>query len=83
MEIYGRARQATDDNTIQRTRIACWITKAADTHSEYEMLIALPRQQWLGEGASMLRLYAHCLSCFACKILVVHAIGIYAIFIAG
>jgi hypothetical protein len=31
---YGTAGQATDDNIIQRMRFACWITKAADTHSE-------------------------------------------------
>jgi hypothetical protein len=40
--------------TIWRTRIACWIIKATDTHSEYVILIAFPRQQWLYEGASVL-----------------------------
>jgi hypothetical protein len=44
-------------------RIACCITKATGTHSEYVILIAFPRQQWLRERASMLRLYVHCLSC--------------------
>jgi len=29
----GGARQATDDNKIQRMRIACWIPKATYTHS--------------------------------------------------
>ena len=29
---YGRARQSADDITIGRMRIACWITKATDTH---------------------------------------------------
>jgi hypothetical protein len=56
VEIYGRAREAADDNIIRRMRFACWITKATDTHSEYVILIALPRQQWLRERASMLRL---------------------------
>jgi len=32
---------------IWRMRIACWIPKAADRHSEYVILIALPLQQWL------------------------------------
>ena len=32
--------------TILRMRVACWITKATDTHSEYVILIAFPRQQW-------------------------------------
>jgi hypothetical protein len=52
-----RTRRATDDNTIRRMRFAWWITKATDTHSEYVILIAFPRQQWLCERASMLRLY--------------------------
>jgi hypothetical protein len=36
-------------------RVAWWIPKAADTHSEYAILIAFRLQQWLQEGASMLR----------------------------
>jgi len=40
-------------NIIQRLRTACWITKATNTHSEYEILIAFPRQRWLGEHASV------------------------------
>ena len=54
-EKYGTAGQATDDNIIRRMRFACWITKATDTHSEYVILIAFPRQQWLRERASVLR----------------------------
>jgi hypothetical protein len=54
-EIYGTARQATDDNIIWRMRIACWITEATDTHSEYVILIAFPWHQVLRESASMLR----------------------------
>jgi hypothetical protein len=48
----GTARQATDDNIIRRMRFACWISKATDTHSEYVIRIAVPRQQWLRERAS-------------------------------
>jgi hypothetical protein len=58
VEKYGTARQATDENIIRRMRFACWITKAADTSSEYVILIAFPRQQWLRERASILR-YTH------------------------
>jgi hypothetical protein len=44
-------------------RFACWITKATDTHTEYVILIALPRQQWLRERATMLRyIYIACFS---------------------
>jgi hypothetical protein len=39
----GRAQMA-----IWRMRIACWVTMATDTHSEYVILIAFPLQQWLG-----------------------------------
>jgi hypothetical protein len=54
---YGRARQVTDDNIVWRMRIACWITKATDTHalSEFVILIAFPRQQWLRERALLSR----------------------------
>ena len=31
--------QATDDSIIRRMRIACWITEATDTHSEYVMFL--------------------------------------------
>jgi hypothetical protein len=61
---YCTAGQATDDNIVQpdrpqmtiwRMRIACWIPKATDTHSEFIVLIAFPRQQWLRERPSMLQ----------------------------
>jgi hypothetical protein len=58
-----RAVEATNDNIIRRMRFACWITKTTDTHAEYVILIAFPRQQWLRECTSMLLLYVHCLSC--------------------
>jgi hypothetical protein len=45
--------------TLWRMRIACWIPKATDTHSEYTILTAFPQQQWLRERASILRLYVH------------------------
>jgi hypothetical protein len=38
------------------TRIACWITKATNTHPEYVTLNAFPLQKWLQERASVLRL---------------------------
>jgi hypothetical protein len=71
VEKYGTTGRATGDNAIfnnrdniiRRMRVACWITKATDTHSEYVMRSAFPRQQWLRERASSLRLYAQCLSC--------------------
>ena len=38
----GRTQMA-----IWRMRIACWIPKATNTHSEYVILITFPLQQWL------------------------------------
>jgi hypothetical protein len=35
VENYGRAGGAREHNTIQRMCVACCITKAIDTHSEY------------------------------------------------
>ena len=47
--------------TIQRMRIARWITKATDPHSAYVKLIAFLLQQRLHKMASRLRYtYLHC-----------------------
>ena len=45
--------------------IACWITKARNTDTEYAYVIpfAFALQQWLHEHALVLCLYIHCLSC--------------------
>ena len=58
MEKYVTAGQATDDNVIRLMRVACWVLKATDIHSEHVILITFPVQQWLHECASMLR-YAY------------------------
>jgi hypothetical protein len=55
VEKCGTAGQATDDNIIWGMRFAYWITKATDTYSEYVILIAFLRQQWLSRRASFLR----------------------------
>ena len=41
-------------NTIWRMRLTCWIPKAANTQSEYVILIAFPPQQCLKKRALML-----------------------------
>jgi hypothetical protein len=41
--------------TIWRMRIACWMTKATNTHSHYVIHIGFPVQQWLHQRASILR----------------------------
>ena len=65
---HGTARRAAVDDIIRRMRIAGWITKATDTHSECVILIAFSQQQWLRERASILRLYVHC----------IHTLNIYS-----
>jgi hypothetical protein len=44
MENYGKARQATYDTIICCTHFACWLPKATNTHTEYVIIIAFPRQ---------------------------------------
>ena len=39
MKVYVKAREATDNNIIRCMRIACWMTKATVTHTEYVILI--------------------------------------------
>ena len=51
--------------TIRRMRIACWITKATDTHTEYVIFIAFPVEQWLRVRVSVLRYtYNDSLACY-------------------
>jgi hypothetical protein len=48
--------------TTWRTRFEFWIYKAANTHSEYVIIIAFPLQQWLHKPALvLLYLYTTCL----------------------
>ena len=44
MEKYGTAGEPTGNSVIQRMRVRCWITKAANRHSEFVILVAFPRQ---------------------------------------
>jgi hypothetical protein len=46
-------------------RFAC-LTNATGTHSLYEILTDFPRQEWLRERASMLRLCVRCLPYCKC-----------------
>jgi hypothetical protein len=62
VEKQGRAWKTIDDKRIRRMRILCWVTRATDTRSEYEIHVAFPLQNWLRERACMLHLYKYCLS---------------------
>ena len=48
--------------TIWRMRMACWITKATDTHSEYVIPIAFPLQKLVARTCLDVTSHAHCLS---------------------
>jgi len=37
--------------TVWRMRIAYWLPKDTNTHSEYVIIIAIPLQQWIHERA--------------------------------
>ena len=54
VEKDGKARQATYSNIIRRKRSACWMTQAADKHSECVILTAFPWLQWFCERSSVL-----------------------------
>ena len=62
MGTFCTAGQAKDDDIIRHIRCVCRINKATDIHLESAIFISFPRQKWLRECASILPLYAHCLS---------------------
>jgi hypothetical protein len=47
-------QQGRPQITMWHMQIACWITKAKNTHSQYVICVAVPLQQRLKEHASML-----------------------------
>ena len=49
--------------TIWRMRIACWLPTAANTHSEYIILIAFFTAAIVARTRLSVTLYVHCLSC--------------------
>ena len=53
---------------IWRMRIACWIPKATDLHSEYVISIVFPLQQLLHERASVRTFSVLCLICTCAKV---------------
>jgi len=50
-----RAGQTTYRIIVRRMRVVCWITIAANTHSESVVLLVSARKQWLLGRTSMLR----------------------------
>ena len=57
-------RPAADKNIIQSTLIACWITKATNTGSEYVILTAFHTATMGARKSLNITLYPHCLSRF-------------------
>jgi hypothetical protein len=58
----GSVEPGRPQKTIRRMRIACWIPKATNKHSEHVILLAFPRQQWFHEITSVSCLNVYCLS---------------------
>jgi len=64
--IVGPARQHM---AIWHMRIACWISKVTNVHSEDVIIVAFLLHQWLHERASMLRstyIAYHVILCHSC-----------------
>ena len=62
MEKKNIVERGRPQMTIWRMRIACWIPKVTNTHSEYVILIDFPLQQRMHERSSMLRyMYIVCI----------------------
>jgi len=54
--------------TIWCMRVACWVTKVTDTHSDYIILFVFPLLKWLNGSASVLRYtYIDCLFSLFCE----------------
>jgi hypothetical protein len=59
---HKSSRSYLNHLVIWCVRLACWIPKAANINSEYVILIALSRKQWVCERPSVLRYtYVPCL----------------------
>jgi hypothetical protein len=62
VEECGRARHVTDGSIMGRMRIACWVTEATNTHSEYVTLIAFYGSSFTGRRI-IVAVHVHGLSC--------------------
>jgi len=56
---YSTARQAIDDSMVWHKHTACWLVKATDTYSKYIILISIPWQQRILDGASVFYTYIY------------------------
>ena len=64
--------------TIWRMRIACWISMATDTNSEYVIHIVFPLHEWLHEPTLMLRcMHFACLVAYVCDSLALAGAWVY------
>jgi len=56
--------QGSPQMTIWHMRIACWIRKATNAHSDYVIFIAFPLASIIARTLLSVMLYMHCLSRF-------------------
>jgi len=68
LEKYGTTKKDTGDNITLRMRLACWINKYIDTHSEYVVLTTFARKNGYA-NAHQWYVYMHiaCLVRFWCS----------------
>jgi hypothetical protein len=59
VETYFSGRRTVDDNITRCMSIQFWISKAANTHSEFVIISAFRPQPWLKERASLFNLHVH------------------------
>lgn len=62
-ENYNWARQVTGHNIMRCMRCACWVIKAIDTNSEYEILFAFQRGNNGYTNALQYYVIIHCWCC--------------------
>ena len=61
MQKYSTARRLTDVNIIRHMCIACCVTKATDTHSEYVNTYSFSTAKMVTRTLLNVTLYVHCL----------------------
>jgi hypothetical protein len=59
MEKYDTAGEVINDNIIWNMRFACWITKAADTHSRHNIALNGHCQLSPNGGTNQIFIYRH------------------------
>jgi hypothetical protein len=71
VERYSTVIQATGDNIIWRMRVAFWIPKVTNTHSECVILICFSTATTVTQTCLNITLYVQCVSCLILRTMVI------------